>query len=148
MCIALISMLTLSPAAPAAIDLLEFDDPAQEQRYRDLIDELRCLVCQNQNLADSDAELARDLRGKAYEMVRAGQSDQDILGYMVDRYGDFVLYRPPVNMSTVFLWVGPFVILVLCLLILIRKARRRRREAVVEFDDEQHAKAQRLLQED
>jgi len=132
----------------AAIDILEFDDSVQEQRYHDLIDELRCLVCQNQNLADSDAELARDLRGKAYEMVRAGKSDQDILDYMVDRYGDFVLYRPPVNTSTILLWAGPFVILVLCLLILIRKARRRRSDAVVELDDERHAKAQRLLRED
>ena len=89
----------------AAVEVHEFDDPVQEARYKKLIAELRCLVCQNQNLADSNAELAQDLRNKTYEMVRAGQSDEDIIGYMVQRYGDFVLYRPPLKATTVLLWL-------------------------------------------
>ena len=143
---ALIASLWLVTAS-AAIDVLEFDDASQEARYNDLIKELRCLVCQNQNLADSDADLAKDLRNKAYEMVRAGNSDQDIVDYMVDRYGDFVLYRPPLNTSTVLLWVGPFVILVTCLMILIVIARRRRGRTVADMDDEQRRKAERLLRD-
>ena len=146
--VALIVAMLFSATVSAAIDLLEFENPAQEERYNNLIKELRCLVCQNQTLADSDADLAKDLRGKAYEMVRAGGTDQDIVDYMVDRYGEFVLYRPTLNASTILLWVGPFVILVVCLVLLVRIARRRKNEAVVEFDEEQHAKARRLLQQD
>ena len=143
---ALIASLWLVTAS-AAIDVLEFDDASQEARYNDLIKELRCLVCQNQNLADSDADLAKDLRQKAYEMIRAGDSDKDIVDYMVERYGDFVLYRPPLNTSTVLLWVGPFVILVTCLMILIVIARRRRGRTVADMDDEQRRKAERLLRD-
>ena len=140
-------MLWLATAS-AAIDLLEFDDAAQEARYNELIKELRCLVCQNQNLADSDADLAKDLRQKAYEMVTAGNSDQEIVDYMVERYGDFVLYRPPVRASTLLLWVGPFVILGVCLLILLGIAWRRRGRVAANLDDEQRRKAERLLRED
>jgi len=146
--VALIVAMLFSATVSAAIDLLEFENPGQEKRYNNLIKELRCLVCQNQNLADSDADLAKDLRSKAYEMVTAGDSDEDIVDYMVDRYGEFVLYRPTLNASTILLWVGPFVILVVCLVLLVRIARRRKNEAVVEFDEEQHAKARRLLQQD
>lgn len=141
-------MLALSAAAVAAIDLLEFDNSGQEQRYHELIKELRCLVCQNQNLADSDADLARDLRDKAYEMIMAGRTDQEIVDYMVDRYGDFVLYRPPVKTSTILLWAGPFVILVVCLWMLIRIARRRGNIGTAELNEDQKERAKRLLREE
>ena len=86
--------------------------------------------------------------GSVRAAFRAGKSDQEIVDYMVDRYGEFVLYRPPVKASTILLWVGPFAILVSCLLILLRVARRRRSEPAVEIDEERHEKAQRLLRED
>ena len=132
----------------AAITARNFDDAEQERRYVSLIKELRCLVCQNQNLADSNAELATDLRDKVYEMIKAGSSDTQIVEFMVDRYGDFVLYRPPVNLSTIFLWVGPFIILLVCLWVLIRIARRRKKGSALQPDREQHERAQRLLRED
>jgi cytochrome c-type biogenesis protein CcmH len=141
-------LVALQAAANAAIDIMQFEYPAQEARYHELIKELRCLVCQNQNLADSDADLARDLRDKAYEMIIAGRSDQEIVDYMVDRYGDFVLYRPPIKTSTIVLWVGPFVILLACLGVLIRIALRRAGAGEPELSAEQRDRAKRLLRED
>lgn len=118
--------LLVIPLAPVlAVDPQQFDEPAQEARYKDLIEELRCLVCQNQNLADSDAELAQDLRSQVSEMVKTGSSDQQIIDYMVARYGDFVLYRPPVQATTLLLWSGPFILVAVAVLVLIRSVRRR-----------------------
>lgn len=102
-----------------------FDDAAQEARYRNLIAELRCLVCQNQNLADSDADLAKDLREETYSMIRAGQSDEQIISFMVNRYGDFVLYRPPVKSTTFLLWFGPLLLVAAGLFIVVLQVRRR-----------------------
>jgi len=90
---------------------LRFRDAEQEARYNKLTLELRCLVCQNQNLADSDAPLAQDLRQEIYEMMQAGQSDEEIKTFMVDRYGDFVLYSPPLQGNTFALWIAPAVLL-------------------------------------
>ena len=103
-----------------------FDDPAQEARYKRLIAELRCLVCQNQNLADSNADLAQDLRNETYAMIKAGKSDEEIVTFMVNRYGDFVLYRPPVKATTFLLWFGPLILAVVAGVILIVQVRRRR----------------------
>lgn len=100
-------MLLFSQWTQATIEIYEFPDPAHEQRYRALTEELRCLVCQNQNIADSHAELAQDLRRKVYEMINAGQTDDQIVQFMIDRYGDFVLYRPPLNPKTMILWLAP-----------------------------------------
>ncbi|MBT6275231.1 MAG: cytochrome c-type biogenesis protein CcmH [Chromatiales bacterium] len=94
-----------------SIELREFESAEDEQRYRGLLHELRCLVCQNQSLADSDAELAQDLRREVHEMIGRGQSDDDIVDFMVARYGNFVRYRPPFNASTAALWVGPFILM-------------------------------------
>jgi cytochrome c-type biogenesis protein CcmH len=109
----------------ARIESHEFDSPAQEALYLQLTKELRCLVCQNQNLADSNAELAKDLREKAYEMVKSGKTHDEITEYMIARYGDFVLYRPPVKNSTYFLWLGPFAFLLIALLALFFFIRRK-----------------------
>ncbi len=119
---------TLLPSLPtsAVIEQYSFENAQQEQLYQSMIKELRCLVCQNQNLADSNADLAKDLRNKTYEMVTTGNSRKEIADFMVARYGDFVLYRPPVNSSTALLWFGPFVFLALALLIAWRIIRRRR----------------------
>ena len=88
-----------------------FDSPEQEQRFADLTEELRCTVCQNQNLADSDAQLARDLRQEIYEMLTAGRTDDEIKSFLVERYGDFVLYRPPMQGNTLALWAIPAALL-------------------------------------
>ncbi len=132
----------------AAIEVHEFENPAQEQRYRHLIKELRCLVCQNENLADSNADLAKDLRGQVYTMIRQGASDQEIVDYMVNRYGDFVLYRPPFKKTTAALWIGPFVILAIGVLVVILYVRRRRREPAAAGDAAELARARELLNDD
>lgn len=116
----------LTPAQ-GRVEPLSFDSPAQEQRYRKLIAELRCLVCQNQNLADSNADLAQDLRQITYDMIKSGASDAEIINYMVARYGEFVLYRPPLTRNTALLWIGPFVLLGVGIIVLVVVARRRAR---------------------
>lgn len=95
-----------------AVEPLPFKDTAEELRFQHLARELRCLVCQNQNLADSDAGLAKDLRNEVFEQLRAGKSDDEIKSYLVARYSEFVLYDPPLKASTLVLWFGPFVLLV------------------------------------
>ncbi len=100
-------------------------DPVAEKRLQVLSEELRCLVCQNQTIADSNAELAQDLRREIRTMIRDGKSDKEIVDFMVVRYGDFVLYRPPVKGITLLLWGGPLALLLLGLLILVRYLRRR-----------------------
>ncbi len=118
--------LLLWVAMPAlAIDTFSFDNAQQQQRFQKLSEELRCLVCQNQSLADSNAELALDLRKKVYDRVIAGQTDEQIKTYLLDRYGDFVLYKPTVKPVTYVLWFGPLGLLLLALFILYRVARRK-----------------------
>ncbi len=97
--------------AQAADTPFQFDQPEQAARYQRLTEELRCLVCQNQNLADSHADLAQDLRNEVYRMITSGQTDRQIVDFMVARYGEFVLYRPPVSPLTWLLWFGPFLLL-------------------------------------
>jgi len=109
----------------AAIDAFEFDSSEQEVRFRQLSSELRCLVCQNQTIADSNAELAQDLRREVFEMIKEGQSDAEIVDFLVARYGDFVLYRPPVTTTTALLWAGPFLLIAIGLFFLIRFIRTR-----------------------
>jgi cytochrome c-type biogenesis protein CcmH len=131
-------------AAPLA------DDPVVEQRLIAISEEMRCLVCQNESLAGSRAELAQDLRRELRELIRAGKSDAEIKEFMVSRYGDFVLYRPPVKPTTWLLWAGPFVLMiggVIALLVYLR----RRGQAVAGGDaalsDDDRKRVQALLQE-
>ena len=105
---------------------LEFSDPAQEKQFKELTEELRCLVCQNQSLADSSAGLAQDLRREVYRMVIDGDSDEEIVKYLVARYGDFILYRPPLKPSTFFLWLGPVIFLCFAVFIAISSARSKK----------------------
>jgi cytochrome c-type biogenesis protein CcmH len=100
------------------------DDPALEARLKSVSQELRCLVCQNSTLADSSAPLAEDLRREIRVLMREGKSDKEVVDYLVVRYGDFVLYRPPVNNSTAFLWFGPFIILVIGAFVLYRVLKK------------------------
>lgn len=92
-------------------------DPKQEAQFNHLLKELRCLVCQNQDLADSNASLADDLRNQVYDMVKAGNSDNEIINYLTARYGDFILFKPPVKPITLALWYGPFIFLIIGLVI-------------------------------
>ncbi|HUX25696.1 MAG TPA: cytochrome c-type biogenesis protein [Burkholderiales bacterium] len=125
---ALIALVPLTASARTAAPLAA--DPVLEQRLMTLAADLRCLVCQNQSLAESNAELAVDLRGEMREQMRHGASDQDVIDYLVERYGDFVLYRPPLKASTLLLWFGPAMLLLLGLGLLIRTLARRRVQAV------------------
>ena len=102
------------------------EDPKIEQRMRALTEQLRCLVCQNETLADSRADLAEDLRNQIREQMRAGKSDQEILAFLTQRYGDFVLYKPPVKATTYLLWFGPFILLIGGTLVLYRYLKHRR----------------------
>lgn len=99
--------------------------PIQQETFQKLLENTRCLVCQNQNLADSQAPLANDLRDKIYQRVKAGESEQQVLQYLVKRYGDFVLYQPPLQANTYILWLGPIVFLLIGLITVLFLVRRR-----------------------
>lgn len=121
----LAALLAASGAADAADTPLAFDDPTLQARYEALLEELRCLVCQNQSLADSHADLAQDMRAEVHRLLSEGRSDAEVSGYLVERYGDFVLYRPPVRATTWLLWAGPFVLLVVAGVVVLRAGARR-----------------------
>jgi len=121
-------------------------DAGEQARILKLSEKLRCLVCQNQSLADSNAELALDLRRELREQVSAGRSDDQIVEFMVERYGDFVLYKPPFKLTTALLWVGPFVLLAVAATALFVMLRRRRSlRAEPELGDEERRLVERVL---
>ena len=115
----------------AADDPLQFENSEQQQRYQQLLEQLRCLVCQNQTLADSHADLAQDLRNEVYKMVAAGQTNDNIIEFLVSRYGDFVLYRPPLKWTTILLWFGPFALLLYGLVSVYRFVRNSKTVDVI-----------------
>ena len=129
----------------AAIEAYQFDSAEMEADYNRLIDELRCLVCQNQNLSGSDADLARDLRRQTYQMLQQGKSPQQVVDFMVARYGDFVLYRPQFKSNTYLLWLGPFLLLMLVLYLVVRRLRAA--DKPVEVDASALAQAKQLLED-
>jgi len=121
--LAVVALAMMVPAFAGSEPLI-FTDAEQEARYQQLTLELRCLVCQNQNLADSDAPLAQDLRQEIFNMMQSGRTDDEIKQFLIDRYGDFVLYMPPVKSNTLVLWLMPAVLLfggALVVLIVVRK---------------------------
>ena len=107
------------------VDTYEFSDEVTQKRYQELTKELRCPKCQNQNLADSNSPIAADLRGQVYQLLNDGKSDMEIMNYMVERYGEFVLYRPKVNSMTYILWFGPAILLLIGVMVLITIVRRK-----------------------
>jgi len=126
-------------AAPAAAD------PLLEERVMAIAAELRCLVCQNQTIAESDADLAKDLRNQVREKLLAGQSERDIMNYMTARYGDFVLWRPPFKPITLLLWLGPVLLLLAGLLALYYRLARARDAGGIELSEAERARAALLL---
>ncbi len=146
---AAVVLLCLTQLAGAAISTYKFDTPEQETRFKNLSQELRCLVCQNQDLDDSNADLARDLRRQIHDMIVAGRSDREIIAFMTQRYGDFVLYRPPLQRNTLLLWTGPFLLLaggLLWLGVIIRRRVAVTREAPLDATEQQRLQA--LLHEE
>ncbi|OQX33657.1 MAG: cytochrome c-type biogenesis protein CcmH [Oceanospirillales bacterium LUC14_002_19_P2] len=137
--------LLLPLSASASIDTWEFDDPAQFDRYKVLTEELRCPKCQNQNIADSNAPIANDLRAEVYRMLQTGQSNEQIVDFMLDRYGEFVLYKPRLSAGTLLLWFGPLLFLVaggVTLFVIIR----RNRQTTLQADNLTAAEKDRLKQ--
>ena len=133
--------------AAAAIDTWQFKDEAQEQQFRTLTEELRCPKCQNNSIADSNAMIAHDMRQKVYELMQQGQSRQQIIDYMVARYGNFVTYEPPVTPSTIILWLLPALFILGGGLVIWRSSRRGRAAGESLGPDEQ-ARLRALLKDD
>lgn len=128
----------LAPVAFAVVDVQQFDTPRQEARYEALIDELRCPKCLNTNLSGSDSPIAADLRRSVAEMIREGRSDQQIRDYLVERYGDFILYRPRLTAATFLLWFGPGLLLLIgfgVIWVMVRRQLRRVDETGLDPDE-------------
>lgn len=139
-----ISLLCLAHPATAADVPLGFDDAQQQARFDALLEELRCLVCQNQSLADSHADLAQDLRNEVHRMVAAGADRAAIIDFMVARYGDFVLYRPPLKATTWLLWTAPALLLLLAVVIVLRVARARATSPLPALDEAERERLRAL----
>ena len=147
-----ISLLLVSFLSSAAIDVYKFEDEAKEIRFHTLISEMRCPKCQNQNLIDSNAEIAKDLRTKIYQQLKADKSDTEIVDYLVERYGDFVLYKPRVNPQTYLLWFGPALLLFFGLMLvvfIVRLRNKKQTKTVMDTDltENQQHKLAGLLDE-
>lgn len=143
--------LGLLASAHAAIDTFEFANDAERQRYRSLIEELRCPKCQNQNIADSDAPIATDLRNEIFRMLEEGKSNEEIIDFLVSRYGDFVLYKPPLTSRTLLLWYGPAGMLLLGFgvlgVILIRRRSQNRDRSAAGLSLDEQARLAALLEQ-
>lgn len=129
-----------------AIEAFEFDNMEQEQTFHDLTKVLRCPKCQNQNIADSNATLAKDLRNKTYELVKKGQSHDQVVEYMVARYGNFVRYDPPMTPATIFLWLGPLLFILIGFFIIFRMTKKQKKE-MPELDEDESARLETLLKD-
>jgi len=144
--LSIVFLLILSGMACAGVEYREFVNPEQQEAYENLTSELRCLVCQNQTIADSNAELAADLRRQVYEMLQQGKSKQDIAQFMTDRYGDFVLYNPPFKLKTVLLWIGPVMFLLIGLITVFLFFLLKKISATIEISAEKQQKIRSLLE--
>lgn len=138
-------LIVCTVAKGAGLEAFQFNENVPEQRFKELLAELRCLVCQNQSLADSDADLAHDLRQEVYELMDEGRTNADIRQYLVARYGDFVLYDPPIKPSTYLLWAAPFVLLLLGFVALLHTLRQRQRQKEPEFSADDERRLKQLL---
>lgn len=142
--------LLFSSVAFSAIDALNFSSPQQESDYHQLTQSLRCPQCQNNNIADSNATIAVDMRGKVFELLQEGKSKNDVVDYMVARYGNFVTYDPPMTASTLVLWIAPLLLVLLGVVFLLRR-KPKAQSAVKSQDvltDEDNARLAELLNKD
>ena len=139
------TFLLLVSASAVKIEFHSFENKQQEKLYLQLIAELRCVKCQNQNLAESNAELAKDMREKAYQMIIKGGTRADVVKYMTDRYGDFVLYKPPFIGKTLLLWLGPAVFLILSLAMLFKLIKKQQKEPIETLSDKERESVRELL---
>ncbi|WP_413284857.1 cytochrome c-type biogenesis protein [Vibrio sp. MA40-2] len=154
----LFSVLLISLPVTAAIDVFEFDNDQQEQQFKELSHTLRCPKCQNNTISDSNAELAKDLRLKVYEMTKAGKSKDEIVDYMVARYGNFVTYKPPFTIATSILWLGPLLVVLIGFGVIVVNSKRKSQQSVSlagadsiadanQLDAEEQARLDALLKE-
>jgi len=143
----LLLLMLSQPLLSATLADYKFDDPKQTEEFRHVIERMRCLVCQNESLAGSNAELAVDLRNEIYEMMQAGQGKDEIIKFMVARYGDFVLYDPPVKPSTYPIWYGPIILFLLGGTVLYRILRRKSRSRETELSAEEQQRLDSLLKQ-
>lgn len=135
----LISVFFLVPTAQSVVEVNQFETVEEEKRYKELLEELRCPKCQNQNLLDSDAPIAKDLRRRTRSLIEEGKSNEEVKSYMLDRYGDFVLYKPRFNAATALLWLGPFILLGVVVILLLRRIKNKSEEELLkpsQSDDE------------
>ncbi|HAS63364.1 MAG TPA: cytochrome c-type biogenesis protein CcmH [Vibrio sp.] len=147
--IALFAAMTFSMAAQATIEVYEFENLQQEQQFKELGNTLRCPKCQNNTIADSNAELAQDLRHKVYEMTKQGKSKDEIVDYMIARYGNFVTYNPPFTVATSILWLGPLAVVVLGFGIIVMRSRKTKKIATDEkWDQDKEQRLKALLDEE
>ncbi|EGQ9464357.1 cytochrome c-type biogenesis protein [Vibrio parahaemolyticus] len=144
--------LTFSLAAHAAIEVYEFDNLEQEQQFKELGHTLRCPKCQNNTISDSNAELAQDLRHKVYEMTKEGKSKEEIVDYMIARYGNFVTYNPPFTMSTAILWLGPLAVILGGFGLIVLRSRKSKAKVKAnndeKWDEQKEARLKALLEEE
>ncbi|HHE9997412.1 TPA: cytochrome c-type biogenesis protein [Haemophilus influenzae] len=145
-----LTALLFNSVAFSAIDALNFSSPQQESDYHQLTQSLRCPQCQNNNIADSNATIAVDMRGKVFELLQEGKSKNDVVDYMVERYGNFVTYDPPMTASTLVLWIAPLLLVLLGVVFLLRR-KPKAQSAVKSQDvltDEDNARLAELLNKD
>lgn len=142
-----VAAFSYAPQAQATIDAFEFKSDELRTRYQDLAAVLRCPKCQNQNIIDSDAGIASDLRQQLYRLLNEGYSDKEIMDFMVARYGNFVLYEPPVNSLTYLLWYGPFALLILAGLVVffLLRGNRKAAAAAAQISDDERERLNKLL---
>ncbi|MDB1123330.1 cytochrome c-type biogenesis protein [Vibrio algarum] len=145
----LFSSLLISFTASSAIDVFEFDNDKQEEQFKELSQTLRCPKCQNNTISDSNAELAKDLRVKVYEMTKAGKSKDEIVDYMIARYGNFVTYKPPFTVATSILWLGPLFVVLLGFSVIIFNSKKKTQKVTQseEWDAKKEARLKALLDE-
>jgi len=141
------ALLLLISGQVFAIDNHQLTDPKQQKAYEVITSELRCLVCQNQTIADSNAELAGDLRRQVFEMLQQGKSKDEIVKFMTDRYGDFVLYNPPLKTKTALLWLGPVAFLIIGIVMISWVIRRRKKAEPAPIDKDKQERIRHLLEE-
>lgn len=140
-----LSVIWFPASSFAAVEYHAFADPAKAQAYNNLINELRCLVCQNQTIADSNADLAKDLRQQVHDMLQQGKTEQDVADFMTQRYGDFVLYRPAFKGKTLVLWLAPVAFLLVGLATIVVLLRNKKRTQPTDPDARQQAELDALL---